>query len=397
MRAISSTSNSSKYSKPRRAPGRLVTGLHAGVARRHGLHTEAGADLVVVGEEAVGVRHENAPPRVGVGRGDRTDRSTLGPGRRVGDPQELDLARLRHRLGLHRDVVRVGRGPGQRDLADAAASRPRGCGRGFRGLGEPRFGQVGRVREPRRVAPNHPDAGAPRAAGGELLDSTVVEATAAAAAILGEHLREIAAAAQRGAAGCARGLVLRSTVLSCASLSPKSHKCHRCTRGAYRTQMHLTPGMAASVNRVVEPIDTAIAFRSGDVPVIATPRVVGLAEEATVIAVADALPAGQTTVGSAVQLTHLAPSSGRRDRDRRRRPRVDRGAPAGLSRLRDRRPRPRRGRLHHQSRRRTGALPRARPRRFLKPFTRGCSNAGRRRRGRSTRSRPTGPRSRTRA
>jgi len=72
--------------------------------------------------------------------------------------------------------------------------------------------------------------------------------------------------------------------------------------------MPLTPGMAASVTRLVEHVDTAIAFRSGDVPVIATPRVVGLAEEATVIAVADALPPGFTTVGSAVQLTHLAPS-----------------------------------------------------------------------------------------
>jgi fluoroacetyl-CoA thioesterase len=72
--------------------------------------------------------------------------------------------------------------------------------------------------------------------------------------------------------------------------------------------MPLTPGMAASVTRRVEQADTAIAFRSGDVPVIATPRVVGLAEEATVIAVADALPPGHTTVGSAVQLTHLAPS-----------------------------------------------------------------------------------------
>jgi predicted thioesterase len=66
--------------------------------------------------------------------------------------------------------------------------------------------------------------------------------------------------------------------------------------------------MAASVTRRVEHVDTAIAFRSGDVPVIATPRVVGLAEEATVIAVADALSPGLTTVGSAVQLTHLAPS-----------------------------------------------------------------------------------------
>jgi fluoroacetyl-CoA thioesterase len=77
---------------------------------------------------------------------------------------------------------------------------------------------------------------------------------------------------------------------------------------AYRTQMPLTPGMAASVTRRVEEIDTAIAFRSGDVPVIATPRVVALAEEATVAAVAGALPPGRTTVGSAVRLTHLAPS-----------------------------------------------------------------------------------------
>ncbi|HEY5014736.1 MAG TPA: hotdog domain-containing protein [Acidimicrobiia bacterium] len=72
--------------------------------------------------------------------------------------------------------------------------------------------------------------------------------------------------------------------------------------------MPLTPGMAASVTHCVEASDTAMAFHSGDVAVIATPRVVALAEEATVEAVAGALPAGRTTVGSAVQLTHLAPS-----------------------------------------------------------------------------------------
>jgi fluoroacetyl-CoA thioesterase len=72
--------------------------------------------------------------------------------------------------------------------------------------------------------------------------------------------------------------------------------------------MPLTLGMAASVTRCVDESDTAVAFRSGDVPVIATPRVVALAEEATVVAVTDALPAGKTTVGYRVQLTHLAPS-----------------------------------------------------------------------------------------
>ncbi len=79
-------------------------------------------------------------------------------------------------------------------------------------------------------------------------------------------------------------------------------------RDAYGTQMPLTPGMAASATRCVEESDTAISHRSGDVPVLATPRVVALAEEATVAAVAGSLPPGSTTVGYGVQLTHLAPS-----------------------------------------------------------------------------------------
>jgi fluoroacetyl-CoA thioesterase len=71
--------------------------------------------------------------------------------------------------------------------------------------------------------------------------------------------------------------------------------------------MHFTVGMAASVTLTVETADTAVAVGSGDVPVLATPRVVALAEAATIEAVADALPAGHTTVGYQVQLTHLVP------------------------------------------------------------------------------------------
>ena len=55
--------------------------------------------------------------------------------------------------------------------------------------------------------------------------------------------------------------------------------------------------------------DTAIAFGSGDVPVLATPRVVALCEEATVLATKGALPDGQTTVGMRVQLDHLQPTA----------------------------------------------------------------------------------------
>ena len=43
-------------------------------------------------------------------------------------------------------------------------------------------------------------------------------------------------------------------------------------------------------------------------PVLGTPRVVALAEQASVEAVADELPPNATTVGYQVQLTHLAPT-----------------------------------------------------------------------------------------
>jgi fluoroacetyl-CoA thioesterase len=60
---------------------------------------------------------------------------------------------------------------------------------------------------------------------------------------------------------------------------------------------------------VVAHDDTAVALRSGDVPVLGTPRVIALVEEAAMIAVADQLPTGQTTVGMRVQLDHLAPTN----------------------------------------------------------------------------------------
>ncbi|MBK9180453.1 MAG: thioesterase [Acidimicrobiales bacterium] len=50
-------------------------------------------------------------------------------------------------------------------------------------------------------------------------------------------------------------------------------------------------------------------MRSGEVPVLATPRVVALCEEATVAAVDGRLAAGETSVGMRVQLDHLAPTA----------------------------------------------------------------------------------------
>jgi fluoroacetyl-CoA thioesterase len=73
--------------------------------------------------------------------------------------------------------------------------------------------------------------------------------------------------------------------------------------------MTLRPGLSGSATMVVTDSDTATAFGSGDVPVLATPRVVGLAEEATVAAVQGQLGPGETSVGYRVQLDHLAPTA----------------------------------------------------------------------------------------
>lgn len=66
--------------------------------------------------------------------------------------------------------------------------------------------------------------------------------------------------------------------------------------------------MRGEVRLTVGEADTALAMRSGDVPALSTPRVVALAEEAAVLAVAASLPPGQTTVGMRVQIDHLQPS-----------------------------------------------------------------------------------------
>ena len=64
----------------------------------------------------------------------------------------------------------------------------------------------------------------------------------------------------------------------------------------------------ASVSATVTEADTARALGSGDVDVLGTPRVLALAEAATVRAAAASLAPGQTSVGTHVELDHLAPS-----------------------------------------------------------------------------------------
>src|SRR5215208_2231118 len=68
------------------------------------------------------------------------------------------------------------------------------------------------------------------------------------------------------------------------------------------------PGLEATFRHTVTEADTAAAAGSGEVPVLATPRALALAERATMDAVAGALEDGATTVGTRVELDHLAPS-----------------------------------------------------------------------------------------
>ncbi|MFP3900732.1 MAG: thioesterase family protein [Acidimicrobiia bacterium] len=72
--------------------------------------------------------------------------------------------------------------------------------------------------------------------------------------------------------------------------------------------MPLQPGLAATAVLDVTEGDTALALRSGDVPVLATPRLIALCEEAAMRAVAAEMPPGTTNVGMRVQVDHLAPT-----------------------------------------------------------------------------------------
>lgn len=73
--------------------------------------------------------------------------------------------------------------------------------------------------------------------------------------------------------------------------------------------MPVKPGLCAEVELTVGEADTAIAFRSGEVPVLATPRVISLCEEAALKALMGELGPHETSVGMRVQLDHLAPTA----------------------------------------------------------------------------------------
>jgi fluoroacetyl-CoA thioesterase len=70
--------------------------------------------------------------------------------------------------------------------------------------------------------------------------------------------------------------------------------------------MEIEPGLVGEVEIIVRPPDTADALGNRGVHVLATPRLVGLLEEAAIAAVAPRLPAGAGTVGTRIDVKHLA-------------------------------------------------------------------------------------------
>lgn len=62
------------------------------------------------------------------------------------------------------------------------------------------------------------------------------------------------------------------------------------------------------MDSVVRAEDLAQSVGSGDLPVLATPRLIALMECASMKAVSSELEEGQTTVGAEVKVAHLRPS-----------------------------------------------------------------------------------------
>lgn len=70
--------------------------------------------------------------------------------------------------------------------------------------------------------------------------------------------------------------------------------------------MEITVGMKGEVSTLVEREDTAYEVGSGSLLVYATPCMVALMEGAAVEAIAEAIPEDKTSVGTELNISHLA-------------------------------------------------------------------------------------------
>ncbi len=70
----------------------------------------------------------------------------------------------------------------------------------------------------------------------------------------------------------------------------------------------LVPGLRGTARRSVTEDLSAERLGSGSVPVLGTPALLAMIEDAAVAAISGALSDGSTSVGTWVELEHLAPS-----------------------------------------------------------------------------------------
>ncbi len=73
--------------------------------------------------------------------------------------------------------------------------------------------------------------------------------------------------------------------------------------------MELKAGLSAQSEVIVNSENTALKLGSGDLEVFATPAMIALMENAAMKAVAEALPAGSTTVGTEMNASHIKASA----------------------------------------------------------------------------------------
>jgi len=71
-------------------------------------------------------------------------------------------------------------------------------------------------------------------------------------------------------------------------------------------ETELSIGLRGTASLTVSAEHTAEALGSGNVPVLSTPSLVALVEQAAVNAVGNRLAAGETSVGTRIEISHLA-------------------------------------------------------------------------------------------
>lgn len=71
----------------------------------------------------------------------------------------------------------------------------------------------------------------------------------------------------------------------------------------------LKPGLTGSANLIVDEARTALALGSGSVLVFGTPALITLMEQAALQCVEALLPPGQISLGTQVEVDHVAPTA----------------------------------------------------------------------------------------